>query len=184
MESRIALARKSEAAEDRAEVAESKIARMATFYKNQASRKEEIGDIVLSGAATVTSGIMVHGIRRAVNLEVYGIDLGGVTALGMFLTAGLGGGGKYARLIGASGAGVGLEYAIHKMDTPAADTDAAGVDDETGDAAPAPKRKRVTQLLKPARRGRPPLYGPNVRTIDVDFEEVPIGAPGYGQRGR
>jgi hypothetical protein len=182
MESRNALARRTSDAEERAEAAEAKGSRLASYYKKQAARKEEIGDIVLSGTATVLSGAVVHGVRRAVDLEVFGIDLGGVTALGMFLTAGLGGGGKYARLIGASGAGVGLEYVIHKMDKPAAETDAAGVDEETGATSPPPRPKRVSQLLKPARRGRPPLYGPNVRTIDVDYEEVPIGAPGHGQR--
>lgn len=184
MESRTALVRQSEAAEERAEAAESKIARMANFYKNQAARKDEIGDIVLSGATTVGTGIAVHGIRRHVDLEVFGLDLGGLTAFGMFVTAGLGGGGKYARLLGSSAAGVGLEYAIHKMDKPAAENDAAGVDEEAGEVAQAPKRRRVTQLLKPPRRGRPPLYGPGVRTIDAEYEEVPIGAPGHGQRGR
>lgn len=184
MESKTSLARKSEAAEDRAEVAESKIARMATFYKNQAARKEEMGEIVLSGAVTVGTGIAVHGIRRHVDLEVFGLDVGGLTAFGMFVTAGLGGGGKYARLVGSAAAGVGLEYAIHKMDKPPPEADAAGVDEETGAASPAPRPKRVTQLFKSVRRGRPPLYGPGVRTIDVDYEEVPIGAPGHGQRGR
>lgn len=185
METRTALVRQSAAAEERAEVAETKIARLSSYYKRQSERKDEIGDIVLSGITTVGTGVAVHGIRNHVDLEVFGIDVGGVVALGMFVTAGLGGGGKHAKLLGSAAAGIGLEYAIHKMDKPAApDANAAGVDEETGDAAPAPRAKRVTQLLRPPRRGRPPLYGPNVRTIDVDYEEVPAGAPGHGQRGR